>query len=218
MMNILMQLRKICDHPDLLEPRPIVTSSYLSPLPEVTLPALVWDCLSLSPSLSVSLSTAGSTSSDSLSSYAQWDKVSDRFTAFAWVEDLSLDQRQSVRVLSQRLQLEETEREGEGEVSSWASLRERESTRRYKAVLSLSLQRGLTHAQNVLTDWRTREIARCLFEGQGQRETDRQRDRQREREIEIVGERESESDQTRVTIQTNARTLRAHTKLSRFTS
>mmetsp|Transcript_34227 Transcript_34227/g.134058 ORF Transcript_34227/g.134058 Transcript_34227/m.134058 type:complete len:1863 (-) Transcript_34227:234-5822(-) len=57
-MNVLMQLRKVCNHPDLFEGRPIVSPLHLEPL-EYTIPAMIGNALDESPFARVDKSLLG---------------------------------------------------------------------------------------------------------------------------------------------------------------
>lgn len=51
-MNILMQLRKVCNHPNLFEPRPIISSFAMTPLRQKTASIVqnlaLWDRVNVS--------------------------------------------------------------------------------------------------------------------------------------------------------------------------
>ena len=80
MMTVLMQLRKVCNHPDLFEPRSIVTPFILEPV-SIPMPSCVFDCVetnSFLESTSVAMCMplwCGSFASPSLSNACRHDRI-----------------------------------------------------------------------------------------------------------------------------------------------
>jgi Helicase conserved C-terminal domain len=80
MMNVLMQLRKVCNHPDLFEPRPIASPFVLEPLRYATAALVTRDSVH-SRTLS---SAAPPEAAVTPGGWASWRHVSPELTSFMW--------------------------------------------------------------------------------------------------------------------------------------
>jgi Helicase conserved C-terminal domain len=80
MMNVLMQLRKVCNHPDLFEPRPIASPFVLEPLRYATAALVTRDSVH-SRTLS---SAAPPAAAVTPGGWASWRHVSPELTSFMW--------------------------------------------------------------------------------------------------------------------------------------
>jgi Helicase conserved C-terminal domain len=80
MMNVLMQLRKVCNHPDLFEPRPIASPFVLEPLRYATAALVTRDSVH-SRTLS---SAAPPVAAVTPGGWASWRHVSPELTSFMW--------------------------------------------------------------------------------------------------------------------------------------